>query len=115
MEHANERVLASKDVDMRVVDNLEGPIKITPLGMHNPKYCEITKWNVVALWELDVMIETCASCKGKMVNPCMECKSKENEPSTLEENENDDRKNEFLPNEVVVVSIVVENVGKLQV
>jgi hypothetical protein len=51
-----------------------------------------------------------------MMNPCLEWEAKVKEPNIWEANENDETKNECLPNGVTVVGLgIVKNVGKLSI
>lgn len=36
---------------------------------------KIKKWNAVALWTWDMVVDTCAICRNHIMNPCIECQS----------------------------------------
>eukprot|EP00466_Bigelowiella_natans_P010089 jgi/Bigna1/50151/estExt_Genewise1.C_670108 len=39
---------------------------------------KVKKWNAVALWSWDIVVETCAICRNHIMSPCIECQAKEN-------------------------------------
>ncbi|MFS7922337.1 putative Zinc finger, RING/FYVE/PHD-type, anaphase-promoting complex subunit 11 [Helianthus anomalus] len=38
-----------------------------------PKRFQIKKWNVVALWAWDIVVDNCAICRNHIMDLCIEC------------------------------------------
>ncbi|EGD73086.1 ring-box protein 1 [Salpingoeca rosetta] len=41
---------------------------------------EVKKWNAVALWGWDMVVDNCAICRNHIMDPCIECQA--NQAST---------------------------------
>lgn len=48
------------------------------------KRFELKKWNAVALWSWDILVETCAICRNHIMDLCIECQANQ-QSSTTEE------------------------------
>ncbi|XP_022000192.1 RING-box protein 1a isoform X4 [Helianthus annuus] len=40
-----------------------------------PKRLEIKKWNAVALWAWDIVVDNCAICRNHIMDLCIECQA----------------------------------------
>ncbi|EEF46270.1 ring finger, putative [Ricinus communis] len=40
-----------------------------------PKCFEIKKWNAVALWAWDIVVDNCAICRNHIMDLCIECQA----------------------------------------
>ncbi|XP_014500763.1 RING-box protein 1a-like [Vigna radiata var. radiata] len=40
-----------------------------------PKRFEIKKWNAVALWVWDIIVDNCAICRNHIMDLCIECQA----------------------------------------
>ncbi|KAF3643811.1 E3 ubiquitin-protein ligase RBX1 [Capsicum annuum] len=40
-----------------------------------PKRFEIKKWNAVALWAWDIVVDNCAICRNHIMDLCIECQA----------------------------------------
>ncbi|KAM7538189.1 hypothetical protein Aperf_G00000070686 [Anoplocephala perfoliata] len=58
--------MASMDVD-------EGPSQKG--GSSCTKRFEIKKWNAVALWAWDIVVDNCAICRNHIMDLCIECQA----------------------------------------
>ena len=43
--------------------------------MENNEVIKLKKWNLVALWSLDMKVETCAICRNHIMDTCVECQN----------------------------------------
>jgi E3 ubiquitin-protein ligase RBX1 len=41
---------------------------------------EIKKWNAVALWSWDIIVDNCAICRNHVMELCIECQAQGNQP-----------------------------------
>uniref|UniRef100_A0A914Y420 Anaphase-promoting complex subunit 11 RING-H2 finger domain-containing protein n=1 Tax=Panagrolaimus superbus TaxID=310955 RepID=A0A914Y420_9BILA len=41
----------------------------------NKKRFEVKKWNAVALWAWDIVVDTCAICRNHIMDLCIECQA----------------------------------------
>merc|ERR1711934_431320 len=39
------------------------------------KRFEVKKWNAVALWAWDIVVDNCAICRNHIMDPCIECQA----------------------------------------
>ncbi|KAI9638256.1 Rbx1 protein [Dioszegia hungarica] len=44
----------------------------------NAKKLEVKKWNAVALWTWDIVVDNCAICKSHVMDLCLECLANQN-------------------------------------
>ncbi|EPR79402.1 hypothetical protein SLOPH_1850 [Spraguea lophii 42_110] len=42
---------------------------------NDKKFIRIKKWMPVALWSLDMKVETCAICRNHIMDTCVECQN----------------------------------------
>ncbi|GAA5897333.1 hypothetical protein JCM6882_001860 [Rhodosporidiobolus microsporus] len=49
-----------------------------------PKRFEVKKWNAVALWAWDIVVDNCAICRNHIMDLCIECQANQGS-STNEE------------------------------
>ncbi|KAH8233648.1 hypothetical protein KR026_010953, partial [Drosophila bipectinata] len=40
-----------------------------------PKRFEVKKWNAVALWAWDIVVDNCAICRNHIMELCIECQA----------------------------------------
>ncbi|VDP08859.1 unnamed protein product [Soboliphyme baturini] len=60
---------------MEVDDNdMEHPISSTT-GKTEKKRFEVKKWNAVALWAWDIVVDNCAICRNHIMDLCIECQA----------------------------------------
>ncbi|KAL0333689.1 UNVERIFIED_CONTAM: RING-box protein 1a [Sesamum angustifolium] len=71
--------MASLDTDVNMVPAGEGS---SGAGPSNPtssakkaKRFEIKKWNAVALWAWDIVVDNCAICRNHIMDLCIECQA----------------------------------------
>ncbi|KAH8962654.1 hypothetical protein BDL97_05G112300 [Sphagnum fallax] len=69
--------MASEDIDMVTGPSGErssaGASSIA--GAKGPKRLEIKKWNAVALWAWDIVVDNCAICRNHIMDLCIECQA----------------------------------------
>lgn len=46
-----------------------------PMNNNNKPTIKLKKWNLVALWSLDMKVETCAICRNHIMDTCVECQN----------------------------------------
>ncbi|KAG5548467.1 hypothetical protein RHGRI_013973 [Rhododendron griersonianum] len=75
--------MASLDTDVTMVPAGEGPSDAPPsfsaasasLSSKKAKRFEIKKWNAVALWAWDIVMDNCAICRNHITDLCIECQT----------------------------------------
>ncbi|KAJ0673380.1 putative Zinc finger, RING/FYVE/PHD-type, Zinc finger, RING-H2-type [Helianthus annuus] len=73
--------MASVDTDVTMVPAGEGsgPSSSTASTSSSakkpPKRFEIKKWNAVALWAWDIVVDNCAICRNHIMDLCIECQA----------------------------------------
>uniref|UniRef100_A0A2K6CBR3 Zinc finger RING-H2-type domain-containing protein n=1 Tax=Macaca nemestrina TaxID=9545 RepID=A0A2K6CBR3_MACNE len=58
----------------------------TPSGTNSgadKKRFEVKKWNAIALWAWDIVVDNCAICRNHIMDLCIECQA--NQASTTSE------------------------------
>ncbi|KAH9282549.1 RING-box protein 1 [Echinococcus granulosus] len=58
--------MSSMDVD-------EAPVR-APVPLVSKRF-EIKKWNAVALWAWDIVVDNCAICRNHIMDLCIECQA----------------------------------------
>ncbi|KAK1302117.1 RING-box protein 1a [Acorus calamus] len=67
--------MASMELDVNVVPpSGEGSSGAGP-SSKKPKRFEIKKWNAVALWAWDIVVDNCAICRNHIMDLCIECQA----------------------------------------
>ncbi|KAI5784496.1 hypothetical protein FPQ18DRAFT_353211 [Pyronema domesticum] len=66
------------DVDMKDA----APSKSDAPSGSKPRF-EVKKWNAVALWSWDIVVENCAICRNHIMDLCIECQA--NQASAVSE------------------------------
>ncbi|KAJ4824228.1 RING-box protein 1a [Turnera subulata] len=59
---------------------LDSDVPMVPAGeasssSKKPKRFEIKKWNAVALWAWDIVVDNCAICRNHIMDLCIECQA----------------------------------------
>ncbi|XP_058213499.1 RING-box protein 1a isoform X1 [Rhododendron vialii] len=75
--------MASLDTDVTMVPAGEGPSDAPPSSSaasassssKKAKRFEIKKWNAVALWAWDIVVDNCAICRNHIMDLCIECEA----------------------------------------
>ncbi|RWR79490.1 RING-box protein 1a [Cinnamomum micranthum f. kanehirae] len=68
--------MASLDTDINMVPAGEGSSGAGPSSSSKkPKRFEIKKWNAVALWAWDIVVDNCAICRNHIMDLCIECQA----------------------------------------
>lgn len=72
--------MASLDSDVTMVPAGEGsssagPSTAASASSKKPKRFEIKKWNAVALWAWDIVVDNCAICRNHIMDLCIECQA----------------------------------------
>eukprot|EP00668_Euglena_longa_P038196 GGOE01049184.1.p1 GENE.GGOE01049184.1~~GGOE01049184.1.p1 ORF type:complete len:134 (-),score=32.81 GGOE01049184.1:124-477(-) len=63
------------DVDMREEEKeFEGKEKGKERSEKKDRF-EVKKWNAVALWAWDIVVDTCAICRNHIMDLCIECQA----------------------------------------
>ncbi|KAJ7295237.1 hypothetical protein O6H91_Y205000 [Diphasiastrum complanatum] len=70
--------MASADTDV-IMSGPSGEGSSSGAGSSNvskrPKRFEIKKWNAVALWAWDIVVDNCAICRNHIMDLCIECQA----------------------------------------
>eukprot|EP01134_Creolimax_fragrantissima_P001949 CFRG1949T1 len=76
--------MSKMEVDPAVPDE----VKETSVGERNSsvekKRFEIKKWNAVALWSWDIVVDNCAICRNHIMELCIECQANQQSLTTEE-------------------------------
>ncbi|KAK9136009.1 hypothetical protein Syun_015339 [Stephania yunnanensis] len=67
--------MASLDTDINMVPIGEGSSSGAGPSSKKPKRFEIKKWNAVALWAWDIVVDNCAICRNHIMDLCIECQA----------------------------------------
>ncbi|KAH0467279.1 hypothetical protein IEQ34_004517 [Dendrobium chrysotoxum] len=67
--------MATLDTDINMVPVGEGSSSAGPSSSRKPKRFEIKKWNAVALWAWDIVVDNCAICRNHIMDLCIECQA----------------------------------------
>ncbi|KAG0190307.1 RING-box protein 1A [Apophysomyces sp. BC1034] len=54
-------------------DTSKGKSKAKDIG--EKKRFEVKKWNAVALWAWDIVVDNCAICRNHIMDLCIECQA----------------------------------------
>jgi RING-box protein 1 len=70
-------VMASEDMDIFPGPSGEGTSASASSAAvaKLPKRFEIKKWNAVALWAWDIVVDNCAICRNHIMDLCIECQA----------------------------------------
>ncbi|TQD83973.1 hypothetical protein C1H46_030476 [Malus baccata] len=66
--------MATLDSDVPMVPAGEGSSSAGS-STKKPKRFEIKKWNAVALWAWDIVVDNCAICRNHIMDLCIECQA----------------------------------------
>eukprot|EP00211_Chloroparvula_japonica_P010069 CAMPEP_0119121350 /NCGR_PEP_ID=MMETSP1310-20130426/2026_1 /TAXON_ID=464262 /ORGANISM="Genus nov. species nov., Strain RCC2339" /LENGTH=85 /DNA_ID=CAMNT_0007110913 /DNA_START=98 /DNA_END=352 /DNA_ORIENTATION=- len=66
MDEASKKEGGGKE-EVKVIDKAKGPAKKANI--------ELKKWNAVALWAWDIVVDTCAICRNHIMHLCIECQA----------------------------------------
>ncbi|VDN58869.1 unnamed protein product [Dracunculus medinensis] len=53
-------------------------------GSKEKKRFEVKKWNAVALWAWDIVVDNCAICRNHIMDLCIECQANQLGPVSFE-------------------------------
>ncbi|KAF3439695.1 hypothetical protein FNV43_RR17973 [Rhamnella rubrinervis] len=67
--------MATLDSDVPMVPVGEASSSAGPSSTKKPKRFEIKKWNAVALWAWDIVVDNCAICRNHIMDLCIECQA----------------------------------------
>jgi len=57
------------------VDDLELEPSSSTITKGEKKRFEVKKWNAVALWAWDIVVDNCAICRNHIMDLCIECQA----------------------------------------
>ncbi|KAG2397314.1 RING-box protein [Vigna angularis] len=66
--------MATLDSDVPMIPAGEASSSAGP-SSKKPKRFEIKKWNAVALWAWDIVVDNCAICRNHIMDLCIECQA----------------------------------------
>ena len=69
--------------DHMEVDTKEETGKVSTTGDNKPRF-EVKKWNAVALWAWDIVVDNCAICRNHIMDLCIECQANQGSATTEE-------------------------------
>ncbi|RYR21786.1 hypothetical protein Ahy_B03g067104 isoform B [Arachis hypogaea] len=67
--------MATLDSDVPMVPAGEPSSSAAGPSTKKPKRFEIKKWNAVALWAWDIVVDNCAICRNHIMDLCIECQA----------------------------------------
>ncbi|GAU31930.1 hypothetical protein TSUD_271140 [Trifolium subterraneum] len=67
--------MATLDSDVPMVPAGEASSSGAGPSSKKPKRFEIKKWNAVALWAWDIVVDNCAICRNHIMDLCIECQA----------------------------------------
>ncbi|EKV05214.1 Ubiquitin ligase subunit HrtA, putative [Penicillium digitatum PHI26] len=74
------------DVEMKEAATGSSKGKAVAKGSDNAdkKKFEVKKWNAVALWAWDIVVDNCAICRNHIMDLCIECQANQGSSTTEE-------------------------------
>ncbi|XP_012541559.1 RING-box protein 1A [Monomorium pharaonis] len=57
------------------IDDEECDLPTSSSGKGEKKRFEVKKWNAVALWAWDIVVDNCAICRNHIMDLCIECQA----------------------------------------
>ena len=73
--NTREDMECDSDSDMATA----GPSKDAGKVMEKKRF-EVKKWNAVALWAWDIVVDNCAICRNHIMDLCIECQANQVDP-----------------------------------
>ncbi|KAM1027937.1 hypothetical protein ACFX2A_041635 [Malus domestica] len=70
-----DEAMATLDSDVPMIPAGEGSSSAGPSSTKKPRRFEIKKWNAVALWAWDIVVDNCAICRNHIMDLCIECQA----------------------------------------
>merc|ERR1711990_1290162 len=70
--HTKQESLCKMEVDQ---DTEMQPSSSHTSGKCEKKRFEVKKWNAVALWAWDIVVDNCAICRNHIMDLCIECQA----------------------------------------
>ncbi|GFY50565.1 RING-box protein 1A [Trichonephila inaurata madagascariensis] len=68
--------MASMEVDDEMNDNEASEMSTSAsTSRGEKKRFEVKKWNAVALWAWDIVVDNCAICRNHIMDLCIECQA----------------------------------------
>ncbi|XP_054821750.1 RING-box protein 1a-like isoform X4 [Prosopis cineraria] len=67
--------MAAMDTDVPMVQAGDSSSSSAGPSSKKPKRFEIKKWNAVALWAWDIVVDNCAICRNHIMDLCIECQA----------------------------------------
>lgn len=67
--------MTNLDSNLSMVPVGEGSSSAGPSSVKKSKRFEIKKWNAVALWAWDIVVDNCAICRNHIMDLCIECQA----------------------------------------
>ena len=62
------------DADIEMSDEIASSSSTTAV-VKDKKRFEVKKWNAVALWAWDIVVDNCAICRNHIMDLCIECQA----------------------------------------
>ena len=56
--------------------DVDDEVPTTSGDKNSKKRFEVKKWNAVALWAWDIVVDNCAICRNHIMDLCIECQAK---------------------------------------
>lgn len=77
------------DVEMKEASagasaKVKGATKASEGASDGKKKFEVKKWNAVALWAWDIVVDNCAICRNHIMDLCIECQANQGSSTTEE-------------------------------
>ncbi|XP_033180417.1 RING-box protein 1A isoform X2 [Bombus vosnesenskii] len=57
------------------IDDEESDLPTSSSSKGEKKRFEVKKWNAVALWAWDIVVDNCAICRNHIMDLCIECQA----------------------------------------
>ncbi|KAL3984982.1 E3 ubiquitin-protein ligase RBX1 N-terminally processed [Acanthocheilonema viteae] len=57
------------------LDDVQQPSGAASISAKEKKRFEVKKWNAVALWAWDIVVDNCAICRNHIMDLCIECQA----------------------------------------
>ncbi|KAL0486675.1 anaphase promoting complex ubunit Apc11 [Acrasis kona] len=74
----------AKQAKQKASASKEGKDAKKEFDLKGKKRFEVKKWNAVALWAWDIIVDTCAICRNHIMDLCIECQANQ-QSATSEE------------------------------
>jgi len=76
-------ILTNQGLEMEIDSDSEVPAGPSTMSKEKKRF-EVKKWNAVALWAWDIVVDNCAICRNHIMDLCIECQANQTSQTSEE-------------------------------